>query len=178
MEIKDYREIIQKTAIYPNKVNNFGLAYCWLGLIGETQEFIKEATNSDQFENNIININNLKKKLGDVIWYTTAIANILELDLDRILYPNCFYYETIDNICTYCEAIKKYYRDNTELDKVYIENILSNNIHSIIGNKRNLNIINVEDIPEIMKINYEKLIKRRETNTLSGSGSNREEEVK
>jgi len=114
MEIKEYQEIIKKTAIYPKDV---GVMYCALGLSGESGEvaekikklirdtnYLEERDYSDDFKKG------LKKELGDVIWYVTALASEFNLTLE-----------------------------------------------------------------EILQSNYEKLIARRETNTLHGSGDNREE---
>ncbi len=110
MEIKEYQTIIQKTAVYPK---HLGMLYTVLGLCGEAGEVAekvkklyrdKDGEPSDEF------IQQLKKELGDVIWYVTATANEVGLSLE-----------------------------------------------------------------EILEANYNKLLKRRETNTLHGSGDDREE---
>jgi NTP pyrophosphatase (non-canonical NTP hydrolase) len=121
MTIKEYQTIIEKTAVYPKEI---GLAYCAMGLTGEAGEvsdkikklyrdrdllnksFETMATTDEYVEIR----NGLKKELGDVMWYVTAMANEMNLSLESI-----------------------------------------------------------------MQANYDKLIKRRDTNTLHGSGDNREE---
>ncbi len=121
MTIKEYQTIIEKTAVYPKEI---GLAYCAMGLTGEAGEvsdkikklyrdrdllnksFETMATTDEYVEIR----NGLKKELGDVMWYVTAMANEINLSLESI-----------------------------------------------------------------MQANYDKLIKRRDTNTLHGSGDNREE---
>lgn len=121
MTIKEYQTIIEKTAVYPKEI---GLAYCAMGLTGEAGEvsdkikklyrdrdllnksFETVATTDEYVEIR----NGLKKELGDVMWYVTAMANEMNLSLESI-----------------------------------------------------------------MQANYDKLIKRRDTNTLHGSGDNREE---
>lgn len=115
MDLEKYQTIIEKTAIYPKEV---GLAYCALGLTGEAGEVaekIKKLYRDHGYQAGDVlsddQKNLLKKELGDVVWYVTALANEIELSLE-----------------------------------------------------------------EILKANYDKLIKRRETNTLSGSGDNREEQ--
>jgi NTP pyrophosphatase (non-canonical NTP hydrolase) len=114
MEIEKYQEIIKKTAVYPKEV---GIMYTALGLCGEAGEvaekvkklvrdtnYLEKKDYSDEFKESI------KKEIGDVIWYCTALASELGLTLE-----------------------------------------------------------------EILEANYNKLMKRRETNTLHGSGDNREE---
>jgi len=116
MNIIEYEQIIAHTAVYPKSV---GLMYCALGLMGEAGEvsekikklvrdtdYLQTKEYSDEFKESV------KKELGDVIWYCTALANELDMGLS-----------------------------------------------------------------EIMLANYEKLIKRRTTNTLHGSGDNREDGV-
>jgi NTP pyrophosphatase (non-canonical NTP hydrolase) len=116
MNIQEYQTIIQKTAIYPKEV---GAMYCALGLNGEAGEvaekikklirdtnYLDSKDYTDEFKEN------LKKEIGDCIWYCTALANEFNLSLE-----------------------------------------------------------------EILEANYNKLIKRRETNTLQGSGDNREEKI-
>ena len=110
MTLEEYQGIIAKTAIFPKEL---GLLYPGLGLCGEAGEVaekIKKIYRDKQGEITTEDKQALKKELGDVIWYVTAIAEQLGLTLN-----------------------------------------------------------------EILEANYDKLIKRRETNTLSGSGDNREE---
>lgn len=119
MNVKNYQKIIEETAIYPKEI---ALAYCAMGLTGEAGEVadkIKKLYRDQQLHTldaaaEIVLIDENKydiaKELGDVLWYVTAMANELDMDLE-----------------------------------------------------------------EIMEMNYNKLIKRRETNTLHGSGDYREE---
>lgn len=119
MNIKEYQTIIEETSIYPKQI---GLAYCAMGLTGEAGEVadkIKKLYRDQQLHTldaaaEMVLIDEHKydiaKELGDVLWYVTAMANEIDMDLS-----------------------------------------------------------------EIMEINYTKLIKRRETNTLHGSGDNRED---
>jgi NTP pyrophosphatase (non-canonical NTP hydrolase) len=123
MNIKEYQTIIEKTSVYPKEI---GLAYCGLGLAGETGEVLEKIKklyrdnprllalikdkNSHYYSDVIDFKSDIKKELGDVLWYLTAISNELNISLE-----------------------------------------------------------------DIMETNYNKLIKRRETNTLHGSGDNREE---
>lgn len=119
MTFKDYQQIIEKTAVYPEDI---GLAYCAMGLTGEAGEVadkIKKLYRDDNLHaidapSEVVLIQERKmsiaKELGDVLWYITAMANEIDVSLE-----------------------------------------------------------------EIAQMNYDKLIKRRETNTLHGSGDDREE---
>lgn len=112
MDIKQYQTIIEQTAVYPEEI---GKLYCALGLCGEAGEVAEKVKKlyrdqqgevTDEFKAAV------KKELGDVLWYLTAMANELNMSLE-----------------------------------------------------------------EIMLTNYNKLIARRETNTLHGNGDDRENKI-
>jgi NTP pyrophosphatase (non-canonical NTP hydrolase) len=106
MDVKLYQTIIEKTAVFPLEI---GLAYCALGLNGEAGE-VAEKVKKFYRDGTEIDKKALVKELGDVLWYLTAISNLIGVGLE-----------------------------------------------------------------EVMEVNYEKLLKRRATDTLHGSGDNREE---
>jgi len=109
MNVKEYQEIIQKTAIYPKEI---GVMYCTLGLTGEAGEVAEKVKKLYRDNAGVVTEefkNSLKKEIGDVLWYCTALSSELGLTLE-----------------------------------------------------------------EVMEANYEKLTKRRETNTLHGNGDDRE----
>lgn len=112
MNVTEYQGIIEKTAVYPKEI---GITYCTLGLTGEAGEVAEKVKKLYRDNDGVVTQefkDTIKKEIGDVIWYCTALANELGLSLE-----------------------------------------------------------------EIMEANYNKLIKRRETNTLHGSGDNREEDA-
>ena len=43
MKIEEYKEIIKKTFVYPETVDNFALAYGYIGLLDELNELSKES---------------------------------------------------------------------------------------------------------------------------------------
>ncbi len=168
MEIQEYQKIIKKLFVkYPEKINNFGLAYCWLGLIGESQEVLNCDINESL---------NMKKEIGDVLWYTTEICNILQLDVQEVvniikdLEVSLAQASLIPGIYEYSEKIKKFYRDDAVLDPETVLAVLANNLDELLW----IADLTSADLPEILEINYQKLMKRRETGTLHGSGDNRE----
>jgi NTP pyrophosphatase (non-canonical NTP hydrolase) len=89
MTFDQYEKIASSTAIYPNRGNN--LVYPTLGLAGETGEVAEKVKKlirdkngkiTDEFKDEI------KKELGDVLWYIAAVAFELNLSMDEIAKTN------------------------------------------------------------------------------------------
>lgn len=172
MEIREYQDIIEKTAIYPKQ---YGPAYTTLGMIGELGELATAVEKVD--------IQNIKKELGDCLWYITATCNELGIPLEQVFtsYPKNWVMdlevkdsaiEAILISTEVSEMVKKYIRDgNIDLSilKLKLTHIFTHLMRTASGFRLTLE--------EVLEANYTKLIKRRETNTLHGSGDNREEEV-
>jgi NTP pyrophosphatase (non-canonical NTP hydrolase) len=68
------------------------------------------------------------------------------------------------------DKIKKIYRDNTEVDVPAIAKELGDVLWYVTAMANELGV----SLEEIMENNYNKLMLRRKTNTLSGSGDDRE----
>lgn len=101
MQIKDYQKIIRETAIYPDSI---GPAYCAMGISDEAGEvsgkikklyrdrdlqdypslidFISSAEGGFEVQRQI------KKELGDVLWYITAMANEAGITLEEVMEAN------------------------------------------------------------------------------------------
>lgn len=168
MEIHDYITIINKTKVYPEKTDNFGLAYVFFGLMGELYE-LKGVTNSTEF----------KAESSDCIWYITAAA--LELNLDVIDILNSEPDEAtglvihmdcgVEPIWGLMEDIKKFYRDGKHIDQAVFTKALKHLMGGLLFIAEEIYGISLESI---LEYNYNKLMKRRETNTLHGDGSFRE----
>ena len=171
MEITQYQDIIQKTAIYPK---HLGPAYTTLGLIGELGELATAVTKGDR--------ENVKKESGDTLWYITATCNEFGIPLQEVFVtmpkkwvtyledPNISINEAILISTELSEIVKKFCRDREiKLDILKIKlNHIYRQVVSIISHYG-------FSINEVLEANYVKLIKRRETGTLHGSGDNREE---
>jgi NTP pyrophosphatase (non-canonical NTP hydrolase) len=167
MKLKEYEKIIAETAIYPKEINvSFGLAYCMLGLNEEFQEYLDATTPSAR-----------KKETGDVIWYVTAMATevnttISELWLETAtesLNITAFSPTDIQKMITRLNGnVKKYYRDGKDYTP-QIKTVLKYVLCYLAVT------VNGYTFSDVLATNYEKLIKRRETNTLHGEGDNREE---
>ena len=84
-----YQKHARKTAIYPNLGNNF--VYPTLGLTGEAGEVAEKIKKVIRDKNGLIDKNTrreLKKELGDVLWYLTNLATEIGLSLEEIARTN------------------------------------------------------------------------------------------
>ncbi len=85
MNFKEYQEKSRKTALYPNIGNNF--VYPTLGLAGEAGEVAEKIKKVIRDKEGIIDDatrEEIKKELGDVIWYLSQIASELNLSFDEV----------------------------------------------------------------------------------------------
>ncbi|PIP86900.1 hypothetical protein COW81_03160 [Candidatus Campbellbacteria bacterium CG22_combo_CG10-13_8_21_14_all_36_13] len=85
MNFKEYQKKSRETALYPNKGKNF--IYPTLGLVGEAGEIaekIKKVIRDNEGKIDKERREELKKELGDVLWYLAQISTELKLDLDDI----------------------------------------------------------------------------------------------
>ena len=89
MNFDEYQKESKKTALYPNKGSN--LVYPVLGLAGETGEVVekvkklirdKSGKPDEKFKQEI------KKELGDVLWYLAQTCTELGLSLDEVARQN------------------------------------------------------------------------------------------
>jgi len=89
MDFNEYQEKAWETAIYPNKGNN--LIYPVLGLGGETGEVLEKIKKIMRDEKNQISEKKkeeLKKELGDVLWYLSSICKELNITLNDVVNKN------------------------------------------------------------------------------------------
>ena len=89
MTFEEYQKLSRKTAIYPDKDNNF--VYPTLGLTGEAGEVAEKIKKVLRDNNGIVDDlrkQEIKKELGDVLWYLSQIATELDLSLDDIANSN------------------------------------------------------------------------------------------
>jgi len=89
MTFADYQRDAQKTAIYPNVGQNF--VYPTLGLAGEAGEIANKIKKIIRDKNNQLDDNDrqeIKKELGDVLWYIAQIATELQIPLEEIAQNN------------------------------------------------------------------------------------------
>lgn len=85
MIFEEYQKKSRKTALYPNKDNNF--IYPVLGLCGESGEIAEKIKKVIRDEGGIVSESKkeeIKKELGDVLWYISQIATELGLSLNAV----------------------------------------------------------------------------------------------
>ena len=89
MTFEEYQKESRKTALYPNKDNNF--IYPVLGLCGESGEIAEKIKKVIRDEGGIVSEHKkeeIKKELGDVLWYISQIATEFGLSLDAVVKLN------------------------------------------------------------------------------------------
>ena len=84
MQFKEYEEQIKQFAIYPEAGlgTSFALAYCALGLTGESGEYSEKI--KKRLRDGVLDKAAAAKELGDVLWYLTSSANELGYSLTDI----------------------------------------------------------------------------------------------
>lgn len=85
MNFEEYQEKSRKTALYPNVGENF--VYPTLGLAGEAGEVAEKIKKVIRDKNGVIDDEtreNIKKELGDVLWYVSQISSELGLSLGEV----------------------------------------------------------------------------------------------
>jgi NTP pyrophosphatase (non-canonical NTP hydrolase) len=89
MTFQEYQEEARKTAIYPNKDNNF--IYPTLGLVGEAGEIAEKIKKVIRDDNYIISDEKrieITKELGDVLWYIANLSKELGITMDDVATKN------------------------------------------------------------------------------------------
>ena len=89
MELNTYQAESKKTALYPNVGNNF--IYPALGLCGEAGEVaekIKKILRDNSSIADTERVNEIKRELGDVLWYIAQLSTELHLTLEDVAQTN------------------------------------------------------------------------------------------
>jgi NTP pyrophosphatase (non-canonical NTP hydrolase) len=89
MTFQEYQDEARKTAIYPNKDNNF--IYPTLGLAGEAGEVAEKIKKVIRDNDGIISEEKkqeVTKELGDVLWYVANLAKELGVSLEEVAQKN------------------------------------------------------------------------------------------
>jgi len=89
MNFREYQKKASKTAIYPDVGKNF--IYPTLGLAGEAGEIaekVKKILRDEGGELTLEKKEELKKELGDILWYVAQLSTELGLDLSEVVATN------------------------------------------------------------------------------------------
>jgi len=89
MDFEEYKKKAWETAIYPDKGKN--ICYPALGLGGESGEVlekIKKIIRDNNGEIDETRKEELKKEMGDVLWYLSALTNELNLNFNEVAEEN------------------------------------------------------------------------------------------
>ena len=89
MDFKEYQKKSRKTAIYPKIGKNF--VYPALGLGDEAGEVLGKVKKIFRDKKGIVSKETkeeIKKELGDVLWYVSQLATEMNLSLDDIAKSN------------------------------------------------------------------------------------------
>ena len=76
-----------RTAIYPGRREVPGLVYATMGLTGEAGEIANKVKKILRDDDGVMSIEvreELRKELGDVLWYVAQLATELEIDLGDV----------------------------------------------------------------------------------------------
>lgn len=90
MEIKDYEAMVNKTAIYPGRMQNSTM-YPTLGLCGEAGEVAEKVKKIFRDKGGMysqFDKEEILKELGDVQYYVTALAQELGFGLSDVMEAN------------------------------------------------------------------------------------------
>ncbi|MDP3800275.1 MAG: nucleoside triphosphate pyrophosphohydrolase family protein [bacterium] len=89
MDFKEYQNKAKKTAAYSNIGKN--IIYPTLGLVGEAGEVANKVKKILRDDNGVITKEkreDIKKELGDVLWYVSQMATELKFSLDDVAKEN------------------------------------------------------------------------------------------
>lgn len=87
--MNDYQKAALRTAAPKTKKNE--LFHLVLGLVGESGEIaekMKKLVRDNDSDESQIDIGDIKKELGDVLWYVSALSSYLDLSLDDVATAN------------------------------------------------------------------------------------------
>ena len=85
MNLNDYQKAALRTAAPRDKKNEF--LHLVLGLVGESGEIaekIKKIIRDHDSDLGKVDVEDLKKELGDVMWYVAVLADYFDIPLDEV----------------------------------------------------------------------------------------------
>lgn len=162
MNTKEYKKIIEETAVYPQEVKNFGLVYCVLGIMDELTE-VQQKLDEEDYEGAFT-------EKFDVVWYICALCKELNISFEDLIseYFECGSPKQEVDFNVF-GIVKKFYRDDK---KIIIEkfknNFLLPTLEWLFKDS-----VSETDFQRGLEENYQKLLRRRTNNTIHGDGDKR-----
>lgn len=89
IDMNTYQELASETAVFPD--GETGVTYTTLGLngeAGEVAEKVKKVIRDRDGQMDTDTVVEIGKELGDVLWYLSQLARLLDLDLETIARGN------------------------------------------------------------------------------------------
>lgn len=90
MELNEYQKIASSTAIFEHDDVD-ELIYTALGLAGETGEVVEKIKKIYRNDKGVVSgekVQDLKREMGDVLWYLSQMARVLDVTLDEVAQEN------------------------------------------------------------------------------------------
>lgn len=196
MTFEEYRIKADVVAQYPGRMSKDGIAYCLMGVGGESGELLEKVKKIYRDKNSIIDEEAkewLIKEMGDIFWYCSQIYSETKTCFNNLyLIPG--YVLAINDFQEYVKSSlsKKY--NNSVLDLmercflllkdvgrllgVYVDRDISKidlllKITNILYHLAVICIIIDTTLENVAKTNIEKLYSRKARGKLQGSGDNR-----
>ncbi len=91
MEFNEYQQLAARTAMYNRDDREYVLMYLCLGLAGESGEVIEKIKKIIRNDKGAVSEEkrmDLKKEMGDVLWYLSELARTLELSFSDVAAAN------------------------------------------------------------------------------------------
>lgn len=91
MDFDAYQKLASRTSTYGAKDTTYVLMYLSMGLAGESGEVIEKLKKVVRNDGGVVSIEkreDLKKELGDVLWYLSQLAKTLGLSLADVAEAN------------------------------------------------------------------------------------------
>lgn len=91
MDFPEYQKKASETGVYDRDDKKYSLMYLSMGLAGESGEVIeklKKVVRNDGGAVSDEKREDLKKELGDVLWYLSELATVLNVSLEDVAKKN------------------------------------------------------------------------------------------
>jgi len=195
MTFEEYRIKADVVAQYPGRMSHDGIAYCLMGIGGESGELLEKVKKIYRDKNSIID-EEAKKwlmlEMGDIFWYCSQIYSETKACFNNLyLIPG--YVSSINDFQEYVKLLSKKYnnyvfdlmercflliKDVGRLLGGYVDRDISKidlllKVTNILYHLAVICIIIDTTLENVANTNIEKLYSRKERNKLQGSGDNR-----